>query len=88
MSWEAWVNNQNQWLRDPAFQRKTLADFARRFDGQLSQLELAEMYELLDCAYWWALEELAVHGPQPTNQKDIKIWNAYRNAARRTKTAK
>ncbi|MBD8493257.1 hypothetical protein [Pseudomonas syringae] len=88
VSWETWLNNQDQWLRDPVFQRRTLSDFARRFEGQLSQLELAEMHELLDCAYWWAMEELAVYGPQPADPKDIKIWNAYRNARRRSVISK
>lgn len=81
--WNNWLNNEDQWLRDPAFHRWSLAGYARRFEGDIPQLELAEMHEMLDAAYYWALEELVTFGPQPLHPKDIKIWNAYRRAPKR-----
>jgi hypothetical protein len=60
--WRGLINDRTALIADPDARRNFLEGFVAGCRGIIEQGELVEMYELIDCARWWALDERVTLG--------------------------
>lgn len=60
--WKSLINDRVALIADPDAHRDVLAAFVAGCCGMIEQEELVEIYELIDCARWWALDERVAPG--------------------------
>jgi hypothetical protein len=65
--WRGLINDRAALIADPDARRDFLEAFVAGCLGVIEQEELVEMYELIDCARWWALEERVTLGMDVLN---------------------
>lgn len=62
IQWHALINDRAALIADPDARRDFLEAFVDGCRGVIEQEELVEMYELIDCARWWAIDERVTLG--------------------------
>lgn len=60
--WRVVINDQAALIADPDGRREWLNAYVDRLRGLVVHDELVEMYELIDAARWWALDERVTLG--------------------------
>lgn len=60
--WLGLINDRAALIANPDARRDYLEAFVAGCRGIIEQGELVEMYELIDCARWWALDERVTLG--------------------------
>lgn len=56
------INDRAALIADPDARRDFLEEFVAGCRGVIEQEDLVEMYELIDCARWWANDERVTLG--------------------------
>ncbi|MFS2159165.1 hypothetical protein ACCD10_17675 [Pseudomonas sp. Pseusp122] len=62
LEWHGLINDRTALIADPDARRDFLESFVTNCQGVIDQEELVEMYELIDCARWWAIDERVTLG--------------------------
>lgn len=62
LEWKGLINDKAALVADPDARRDFLEAFVAGCLGVIEQEELVEMYELIDCARWWAFDERVTLG--------------------------
>ncbi|MFS2158878.1 hypothetical protein ACCD10_16185 [Pseudomonas sp. Pseusp122] len=58
--WNVAINDREALIADPDGRRDYLEAFVAGCRGVIADEDLVEMYELIDCARWWAIGEGAI----------------------------
>ena len=61
-TWRAAIENRAALLADPDARRDYLRELVCQEQGQLDDEQVVERFELVDAAYWWAMEERVAAG--------------------------
>lgn len=57
VQWKGLINDKAALVADPDARRDFLQFFVASCSGVIDREELVEMYELIDCGWWWAFDE-------------------------------
>jgi hypothetical protein len=62
LEWRLLINDRAALVADPDARRDFLEAFVAGCQGVIEHEDLVEMYELIDCARWWAIDERVTLG--------------------------